>query len=204
MTSKPKYVNIHHVCVPLQLYSGVNTTPYSRFYDLLRSSQMLLYLRCVHVDAALQKPQTSSLKNSLLCKNSSLYPALLPESKSLSQFVRRQTGGAVSLSLAHSSAAGERRAEYQWRPAQHTALSGGQSQFNVFWAAAESCITVRLHVICRQTQLAHLTPQRANIWQYVTLDHKTCHRGTFLEIEVYASSESWINKLSIVVWFGQY
>ncbi len=27
---------------------------------------------------------------------------------------------------------------------------------------------------------------------------------TFLEIEIYASSESWINYISIDVWFGQY
>ncbi len=34
---------------------------------------------------------------------------------------------------------------------------------------------------------------------FVTLDHKTSHKGPFLEIEIYASSESWINKLSIDV-----
>ncbi len=42
---------------------------------------------------------------------------------------------------------------------------------------------------------------------YVTLDHKTSHRGQFSEIEIYTSYESWINKLSIDVWFvmiGQY
>ncbi len=36
---------------------------------------------------------------------------------------------------------------------------------------------------------------------YVTLDHKTSLKCTFFEIEVYRSSESWINKLSIDVWF---
>ncbi len=42
---------------------------------------------------------------------------------------------------------------------------------------------------------------------YVTLEHKTSHKGQFFEIKMYASSESWINKLSIDVWFvmiGQY
>ncbi len=39
---------------------------------------------------------------------------------------------------------------------------------------------------------------------YVTLEHKTSHKGTFLEIEIYASSESLINNISIDVWFGQY
>ncbi len=34
----------------------------------------------------------------------------------------------------------------------------------------------------------------------VTLDHKTSHKGTFFEIEIYTSSESRINKLSIDVW----
>ncbi len=38
----------------------------------------------------------------------------------------------------------------------------------------------------------------------VTLDHKT---STFFENEIYASSESWINNISIDAWFvmiGQY
>ncbi len=42
---------------------------------------------------------------------------------------------------------------------------------------------------------------------YVNLDHKTSHKGTFSEIEIHTSFESWINKLSIDVWFvriGQY
>ncbi len=33
----------------------------------------------------------------------------------------------------------------------------------------------------------------------VTLDHKTSHKGKFFEIEIYTSTESWINKLSIDV-----
>ncbi len=39
------------------------------------------------------------------------------------------------------------------------------------------------------------------------MDHKTSHKGQLFEIEVSTSSESWINKLSIDVWFvriGQY
>ncbi len=42
---------------------------------------------------------------------------------------------------------------------------------------------------------------------YLTLDHKTNHKGTFYEIEIYTSYESWINNISIDVWFvriGQY
>ncbi len=41
----------------------------------------------------------------------------------------------------------------------------------------------------------------------MTLEHKTSHKGQFYEIEIYTSSESWINKLCIDVWFvmiGQY
>ncbi len=41
----------------------------------------------------------------------------------------------------------------------------------------------------------------------MTLDHKTNLKCQFFEIEIYKSSESWINKLSIDVWFvriGQY
>ncbi len=56
-----------------------------------------------------------------------------------------------------------------------------------------------------------MTSQLINIWPptftYVTLDHKTSHKGQFFEIEMYASSESWINNISIDVWFvmiGQY
>ncbi len=36
---------------------------------------------------------------------------------------------------------------------------------------------------------------------YVTLDHKTSHMGQFLEIEINTSAESWINKISIDVFF---
>ncbi len=44
---------------------------------------------------------------------------------------------------------------------------------------------------------------------FVTLDHKTSREGQFFEIEIYTSSESWINKPSIDAWFvrnriGQY
>ncbi len=38
----------------------------------------------------------------------------------------------------------------------------------------------------------------------MTLEHKTSHKGQFFEIEIYTSSESWINNISIDVWFGQY
>ncbi len=41
----------------------------------------------------------------------------------------------------------------------------------------------------------------------MTLDHKTNHKGQVFEIEMYTSSESWLNKRSIDVWFvmiGQY
>ncbi len=31
---------------------------------------------------------------------------------------------------------------------------------------------------------------------YVTLKHKTSHKGTFFEIEIYTAYESWINKRS--------
>ncbi len=39
------------------------------------------------------------------------------------------------------------------------------------------------------------------------MDHKTSLKCKFFEIEIYTSSESWINNLSIDVWFvmiGQY
>ncbi len=35
----------------------------------------------------------------------------------------------------------------------------------------------------------------------MTLDHKTSHKCPFLEVEIYASSESWLNNISIDVWF---
>ncbi len=38
----------------------------------------------------------------------------------------------------------------------------------------------------------------------VTKDNKTSHKWQFCEIEIYAPSESWINNISIDVWFGQY
>ncbi len=33
---------------------------------------------------------------------------------------------------------------------------------------------------------------------YVTVDHKTSHKGQFSEIEIYTTSKSWINKLSLM------
>ncbi len=37
---------------------------------------------------------------------------------------------------------------------------------------------------------------------YVILDHKTSRKAQFYKIEIYTSSKSWINKLSIDVWFA--
>ncbi len=34
---------------------------------------------------------------------------------------------------------------------------------------------------------------------YVTLDHKTSHKCQFFDINIYTSTESWINKLSVEV-----
>ncbi len=39
------------------------------------------------------------------------------------------------------------------------------------------------------------------MYTFVTLDHKTSLKYQFFEIEMYTSSKSWINKLSIDVWF---
>ncbi len=36
------------------------------------------------------------------------------------------------------------------------------------------------------------------MFTFVTLDHKTSHKGNFFEIEVYTSSESWINKYKYI------
>ncbi len=41
--------------------------------------------------------------------------------------------------------------------------------------------------------------RRSNQIVYVTLDHKTSHKGTFFKTEIYTSSESWKNKISIDV-----
>ncbi len=44
-------------------------------------------------------------------------------------------------------------------------------------------------------------------FSFVTLDHKTSHKDAFFKTEMYRSSESWINNISIDVWFvmiGQY
>ncbi len=53
----------------------------------------------------------------------------------------------------------------------------------------------------------HCLSRSVAIYKYVTLDHKTSHKGKFFEIEIYTSSVRWINKFSIDVWFdriGQY
>ncbi len=39
-----------------------------------------------------------------------------------------------------------------------------------------------------------------NTLLYVTMGHKTSHKGQFFNIEIYTSPESWINNLSIGVW----
>ncbi len=39
------------------------------------------------------------------------------------------------------------------------------------------------------------------------MDHKTSYKGSFVKIEIYTSSESWINNLCIDAWdvmIGQY
>ncbi len=59
----------------------------------------------------------------------------------------------------------------------------------------------------RKENIAKLTWTCKCLFTYVILDHKTSHKGTFFKIEIYISSESWINKRSIDVWFiriGQY
>ncbi len=45
-----------------------------------------------------------------------------------------------------------------------------------------------------------------SILTIVTLEHKTSHKCQYFEIDMYVSSESWINHISIDVWFmiGQY
>ncbi len=62
-------------------------------------------------------------------------------------------------------------------------------------------IKLRNSVTCSYSPTLSISHQNL----YVTLDHKTSHKGQFFDIEIYTSSESWINKLSI--WFvriGQY
>ncbi len=42
------------------------------------------------------------------------------------------------------------------------------------------------------------TLRELSIWSYVTLEHKTSHKGQFFKIEMYASSESWINSFALM------
>ncbi len=55
-------------------------------------------------------------------------------------------------------------------------------------------------------QNVSLNLQSAKEWKYSICDPgpQTSHKGQFFEIEIYyASSESWMNRLSIDVWFGR-
>ncbi len=78
-----------------------------------------------------------------------------------------------------------------------------------------------MFVICKQPlhSAQNVWPSCTSEWEnvsflftfldlkYVTLEHKTSHKGQFWEIEIYASSESWIDNISIDAWFvmmGQY
>ncbi len=49
------------------------------------------------------------------------------------------------------------------------------------------------------TKLANRNSIKKYSLLYVILDHKTSHKGKFYEMEIYTSSESWINQLSIDV-----
>ncbi len=53
-------------------------------------------------------------------------------------------------------------------------------------------------VIYHITMLIHTLYYQKYWVLYVTLDHKTSHKGKFFVIK------SWINHISIDVWFGQY
>ncbi len=60
------------------------------------------------------------------------------------------------------------------------------------------------HVLCHYpgwVQSRDVTWLHHYTMTFLTLEHKTSHKGTFFEIEIYTSSESWINNLSIDVWF---
>ncbi len=65
------------------------------------------------------------------------------------------------------------------------------------------------HTHTQHANHTHLDQKMAHrsLKLFIYVEHKTSHKGPFLEIEIYASSESWINNLSIDVWFvmiGQY
>ncbi len=64
--------------------------------------------------------------------------------------------------------------------------------FFIFAFAFVICYFVFRIVICFAL-IGHRT--------YVTLEHKTSHKGKFFQIEIYAVSERLINNISIDVWF---
>ncbi len=77
-------------------------------------------------------------------------------------------------------------------------------------SSTNGCLSLSLHnliqmpLTCRGTLLKKKSPY---FLPDMTLDHKTSHTCQFFEIEIYTLPESWINKLSIDVWFvmiGQY
>ncbi len=80
------------------------------------------------------------------------------------------------------------------------------------WAPAAATISTSppsSRARARATNMFHISLPRCDIKErkhvcYVNLQHKYIHNGIFHEIESYASSERWINHISIDVWFGQY
>ncbi len=80
------------------------------------------------------------------------------------------------------------------------------------WAPAAATISTSppsSRARARATNMFHISLPRCDIKErkhvcYVDLQHKYSHNGIFHEIESYASSERWINNISIDVWFGQY
>ncbi len=79
---------------------------------------------------------------------------------------------------------------------------------NQFFNAETICKLQTESIFCHNSAQAKNKRLKMHIYFYtfVTLDHKISHKGQFFEIEIYTSSESWINKLFIddVCLLGQY
>ncbi len=59
----------------------------------------------------------------------------------------------------------------------------------------KACIQICYYHWLKEIQ--QMLPWYINISTYVTLDHKSSHKGQFFEIEIYTSSESCIDNISI-------
>ncbi len=173
----------------------------SRVHTCFNNTKPAVSFECVSMEDRLSEPSSAPCRNALrLVTNSMFYFELLTHVSTLSLgqlhcvFIRPCQARAEPNRAGHHAPVllclryrGPLRSavNHRDRDGSDAGLSEAHKQHN----KGGQCVFIcAYHIICE------------------SLEHKTSHEATFDEIEIYASSESWINK-RINVWFvmiGQY